>query len=280
MQRAFVVLNGLRIHYYIADEGGSPVILLHGGGVDSAKLSWKLAMPALARAHRVFAPEMPGYGESDRPARFDHTIESYGCIVRDFMQALNIARASFAGVSMGGALTLHIGLTYPERVIKLAPVASYGLQRAAPAHLLSYLFTRTPLLNHLAYATLRNNRAWVRASVSRIFADPTRLTDDLVDDVYEEIRRPKAGEAFAAFQRHELLPDRLRTNYMARLGEIAAPTCFIHGDKDALVPVTCAREAADRLPGASLRVMHNCGHWPQREQPEAFNAIITEFLHD
>ncbi|BCX05429.1 MAG: alpha/beta hydrolase [Candidatus Roseilinea sp.] len=279
MQHAFVTLSGLRIHYYCAGEGGSPVILLHGGGVDSAKLSWKLAIPALARTHRVFAPEMPGYGESDRPARFDHTIESYGCIVRDFMAALDIAHASFAGVSMGGALTLHIGLTYPECVIKLAPVASYGLQRTAPAHFLSYLITRTPLLISLVYAALRNHRAWVRASLGRIFANPTRLTDDLVDDVYEELRKPNAGQAFTIFQRHELLPDRLRTNYMERLGEIAAPTCFVHGDKDALVPVTGAREAAARLPGAKLHVMHNCGHWPQRERPEEFNAIITEFLH-
>ncbi|MCS6848913.1 MAG: alpha/beta hydrolase [Anaerolineae bacterium] len=280
MQRAFVTLSGLRIHYYRAGEGGSPVILLHGGGLDSAMLSWKLAMPALAQAHCVFAPEMPGYGESDRPAHFDHAIESYGRILHGFMEALDIARASFAGVSMGGALTLHMGLAYPERVIKLVPVASYGLQRTAPAHLLSYLLTRTLLLTRLIYPALRNNRAWVRASLSRIFADPTRLTDDLVDSVCEEIRKPKTGEAFAAFQRRELLPDRLRTNYLARLGEIAAPTCFVHGDKDALVPVACAREAAARLPGASLRVMHNCGHWPQRERPEEFNAIVTEFLND
>lgn len=280
MRSSAIVLNGLRIHYYSVGETGSPVILLHGGGVDSAWLSWKLTMPALAKAHRVLAPEMPGYGKSDRPARFNHTIEAYGGIVRDFMAALGCARASFVGVSMGGALALHIGLKYPERVIKLAPVASYGLQRTAPAHFLSYLFTRLPVSANLVYAALRSNRAWTQAGLARIFADPTRLTGDLVDDAYEEICKPKAGQAFASFQRHELLPNRLRTNYMTRLGEIAAPACFIHGDKDGLVPLVCAQEAAARLPGARLHVMRDCGHWPQREQPEVFNTIISEFLHD
>ncbi len=275
-----VTIDNCQIHYHHAGDSGSPVILLHGGGLDSARLSWGLALPALARAHRVFAPDMPGYGDSDRAPQFEHTIESYGRIVIAFMDALGIAQANFCGVSMGGALTLHLGLTYPQRALRLAPVSSYGLQRHAPAHALSYWFVRMPFLTRLTYAALRRNRAWTRASLGSIFADASRISDDLVNDVFDEIRKPATGEAFMAFQKHEVLPNGLRTNYLDRLHEIKAPTLFIHGDRDKLVPIVWAREANRRLAGSQLRVMADCGHWPQRELPDAFHEIITDFLRD
>lgn len=275
-----VTIDGLRIHYHHAGERGSPVILLHGGGIDSARLSWALALPALAESHRVFAPDMPGYGESDRPPQFAHTIESYARIVIAFMDALGIAQASVCGVSMGGALTLHLGLTCPQRVLRLVPVSSYGLQRKAPAHALSYGFVRLPFLTRLMYAALRRNRAWTRASLASIFADASRISDELVNDVFDEIHRPATGEAFMAFQKHEMLPHGLRASYLDRLHEIKAPTLFVHGDRDRLVPIAWAREASRRLAGSQLQVMTDCGHWPQRELPETFHAIITEFLRD
>jgi pimeloyl-ACP methyl ester carboxylesterase len=137
-----------------------------------------------------------------------------------------------------------------------------------------------PFLTRLTYAVLRRNRAWTRASLGSIFTNPSRISDDLANDVFAEIRQPAAGEAFMAFQRREMLPDRVRTNYLDRLHEIKAPTLFIHGDRDSLVPVAWAREANRRLAGSQLQVIPDCGHWPQRELPAAFHAIITEFLRD
>ncbi len=273
-----VTIDNCQIHYHHAGDTGSPLILLHGGGLDSARLSWALALPALARSHRVFAPDMPGYGDSDRLPQFEHTIESYGRVVIAFMDALGLAQASFCGVSMGGALTLHIGLTYSQRVLRLVPVSSYGLQRKAPAHALSYWFVRMPFLTRLTYAALRRNRAWTRASLGSIFAHLSRISDDLVNDVFEEIRKPATGEAFIAFQQREVLPNGLRTNYLDRLPEIKFPTLFIHGDRDNLVPIAWVREAHRRLAGSQLQVIPDCDHWPQRELPETFHAIITEFF--
>ncbi|MCL6510316.1 MAG: alpha/beta fold hydrolase [Anaerolineae bacterium] len=280
VQDAFVNLNGLHLHWYEAGESGSPVILLHGGGVDSAWLSWKLTLPALAEAHRTIAPEMPGYGRSDRPADFPHAVDAYVEVMRQLMDALDIERASLCGVSLGGAIAIGVALAHPQRVNKLVPVASYGLQRTAPAHFWSYLFVRLPGVIHATYALLRRNRRWARATLRSIFADPNAITDDLAEDVFAEIRRPDAGAAFEQFQKHEVLPRRMRTIYMDRLGEIVAPTLFVHGERDRLVPVACAREAQQRAPNAQLHVMHNCGHWPQRERPEEFNAVITRFLYD
>ena len=118
IQDAFVSLNGLRLHWYGAGEkSGSPVVLLHGGGVDSAWLSWKLTLPALAKAHLTIAPEMPGYGQSDRPANFTHTVDAYVEVVRQLMDALDIKQASLCGVSLGGAIAIGFALAHPQRVV-------------------------------------------------------------------------------------------------------------------------------------------------------------------
>jgi len=281
IQDAFVSLNGLRLHWYGAGEkSGSPVVLLHGGGVDSAWLSWKLTLPALAKAHLTIAPEMPGYGQSDRPANFTHTVDAYVEVVRQLMDALDIKQASLSGVSLGGAIAIGFALAHPQRVNKLVPVASYGLQHTAPAHFWSYLFVRLPGITRATYALLRRNPHWARATLRSIFADPNAITDDLAGDVFAEIQRPDAGAAFEQFQKQEVLPGCMRTIYIDRLSEIAAPTLFVHGERDRLVPVDCAREAQQRTPNAQLHVMPNCGHWPQRERPEEFNSVLTGFLHD
>jgi pimeloyl-ACP methyl ester carboxylesterase len=277
----FFNLAGVRIRCLSAGDHGSPVILLHGGGVDSAALSWKLALPALAESHQVFAPEMPGYGESDRPASFAHTIDAYIALVLRFMDALNIDRAHLSGVSMGGGITLGFALAHPDRVLKIAPVSSYGLQQSTPTPQgLSYLMTRNTAMSDLTYAILKRSRTLAAASLKAIFADAKHITPDLVDDVFAEIKKPGTGSAFAQMQKHEITRAGVRTNYMERLHAIRAPACFIHGEKDTLVPLADAQQAARRVPVAQLQVMHNCGHWPQRERPAEFNRIINEFLHD
>lgn len=276
----YIDLAGLRIHCLTAGDHGSPVILLHGGGVDSASLSWKCMLPALATSHRVVAPEMPGYGESDRPASFQHTIENYIALTLQIMDALRIDQAHIAGVSMGGAIAIGFALAHPDRVLKLVPVSSYGLQRSVSSQSLSYYITRNTLMNDMTYALLKRSRSLAGASLKAIFADPKNITPDLVDDVFAEIKKAGTGHAFAQLQQHEVMRAGVRTNYMDRLHEITAPTLFIHGEKDSLVPLADAQEATRRASHARIEVMQNCGHWPQRERPDEFNRIIDAFLHD
>lgn len=279
MNSQFLDLAGARVHILSAGEHGSPVMLLHGGGVDSASLSWKLALPALAASHQVFAPEMPGYGESDRPANFTHTLENYIDLVRQIMDALSIDKAHLSGVSMSGAISIGFTLAHPNRVTKLAPVSSYGLQHTTPTpQTLSYFMTRNTAMSDMTYALLKRSRSLAASSLKAIFADPKNITPDLVDDVFAEIKKAGTGSAFAQFQKHEITRTGVRTNYTDRLHEITAPTLFIHGENDSLVPLADAQAAARVVNGAQLQVMQKCGHWPQRERPDEFNRILNAFF--
>lgn len=278
MESHAVDVDGLRIHYYAAGLG-SPVLLLHGGGTDSASLSWSCTIPALADDHRVFALDWPGYGESVR-AEIPHCLDNYVALLPKIMDALGIEQASLVGVSMGGGIALGFALSHPERVNRLVLADSYGLQTRAPWPLLSTLLVRLPWINELTWALTTRSRSLAAASLKTIFADPSRVSPELLDEVMAEVRRPGAGRAFRAFQRCEAGWRGLRTSYLDELGRVTAPVLLVHGAQDRLVPLRWAQEAARRLPHARLEVLENCGHWSPRECPQQFNRLVTAFLRD
>ena len=126
IEDGWVEVDGLRVHCLKAGEGDVPVLLLHGGGYDSASLSYKHGIGPISEHHRVFAPDWPGYGESDKP-EMQYSTEYYVDFLGRLMDALGLETASLVGISMGGAIALGFSLRSPQRVDKLVLVDSYGL---------------------------------------------------------------------------------------------------------------------------------------------------------
>ena len=285
MESCFVEMDGLRIHYLtdrapvdMAAPDRPPVLLLHGGGTDSAHLSWALTIPALVQAGlRVFAPDWPGFGQSDYPDA-PYSLDYYVGLLPRLMDALGIERASLVGISMGGGVALGCALRYPQRVARLVLVDSYGLQTRVPYPWLSALTVRLPWINEITWAWMARSRAMTAWALRAIFADPSHATPELVDEAWAEVRRPGAGRAWRAFQRNEAGWSRVRTSYLDELGQVSAPVLLVHGARDTLVPLQWAQEAQRRLPNARLEVLPDCGHWAQREQPDVFNRLVAAFL--
>jgi pimeloyl-ACP methyl ester carboxylesterase len=279
LQSKWIEVDGMRIHCLAAGESGSPVVLLHGAGVDSARLSWELAIGPLAQEHRVFAPDLPGYGQSDKPD-VAYNAEFYINFLAHLLDALQLPRVSLVGLSMGGAIVLGFTLKYPERVNRLVPVDPYGIIPKVAWHKLSYLYVITPL-NEWSYGLFKRSRSMVRWSLlSSLISSPERLSEQLVDEVFQASQDPQAGKAFASFQRYEMSWSGLRTNYTDRLHEISAPTLFINGEKDQGVPLIYAKQAHERVKGSQLYVMAGCLHWPMRDKPDEFNRVLVDFLRE
>ena len=272
----WTTIDGARIHYLAAGEAGPPVVLLHGGGLDSASLTYRYTIGPVSQSHRVFAPDLPGYGESDNPG-VEFSMEYYLGFLGRFMDALGIEEAALGGISMGGGIVLGFALDNPERVEKLVLIDSYGLGGEVPGGFLSYLFVTLPLLVESSWWTLARSRWMTKQSLEAIFHDNRMVTDDLVDEVYDLLRRPGAGEAFGSFQRNEVGPSGLRTDYSQRLHELAMPTMIVHGAHDNLVPVEWARRANRLIANSQLHVLET-GHWPPREKPDEFNRVLLQFL--
>lgn len=275
---AFIDISGNRVHYLAAGQAGPVVLLLHGGGIDSARLSWELLIPELAATHRVFAPDFPGFGESDKPDA-PYSVDYFVRFLGEFFRAMKLEKASLVGISMGGGVALGFTLENPSCVEKLVLVDSYGLQREAPMHKLSYLFVRTPGINALSWAMMRG-RSMVRASLKALLRRPGSLTEELVDQAMAEVSRPGAGKAWTAFQKSEMLWSGTRTCYVNRLKTITAPVLIVHGAKDSLVPQEASQEAHVRIQGSRLYWVDGAGHWPQRDHPREFNRVVTRFLNE
>ncbi|HLL40298.1 MAG TPA: alpha/beta fold hydrolase [Rubrobacteraceae bacterium] len=277
IEDGWVEVDGLRVHCLKAGERNVPVLLLHGGGYDSASLSYKHAVGPISEHHRVFAPDWPGYGESDKP-EMQYSTEYYVGFLGRLMDALSMEKASLVGISMGGAIALGFSLRSPQRVDKLVLVDSHGLGGEVPGGVASYVFVRLPLLNKLVWAALGRSRRMVRASLQTTFYDPRAITENLVNEVYELVKKPRVGQAWRSWQKNEIGREGLRTNFVNRLHELAVPTLILHGAEDKYVPDSWALRAHTLIKDSELHIFPQCGHWLTLERPGEFDSAVLEFL--
>ena len=255
-----------------AETDESPIVLLHGIGLDAAGVSWKHLLPRLARENRVFAPDLPGHGESDAPD-VAYTTSYYREALRAFLAALDVERVRLVGISMGGALALGHALD-GGRVERLVLVDSYGLGRDAPWRPGGYGLLRVPGSDRFLSAGFDLNPAAVAGSLTGL---TVAAPPEFVADVQRSIT-PGVARALARWQRDEFRANGLRTCYRDRLAELDVPTLLIHGREDPIFPVAWSERAAERIPEAKYTIVERCGHWPPREHSEKFNRVVGEFF--
>ncbi len=122
-------VNGFNTHCYTAGESGPPLILVHGAGMDSAKLSWGEAIRPLSEQARVYAVDLPGYGQSEYRNGLVYTNDFYVQFLKAFMDELQLEKAMVMGLSLGGGIALGFTLQYPEKVSALGLVSSNGIAK-------------------------------------------------------------------------------------------------------------------------------------------------------
>ena len=273
----WIEVGGLRIHCLMAGQTDSPVLLLHGGGYDSASLSYGPSIGPISRSHRVFAPDWPGYGQSDKPD-LDYTTEYYATFLGRLIDGLGSEKVTLVGISMGGAISLEFSLRSSQRVEKLVLVDSHGLGKEVPGRVVSYAVVRLPLLNRLVWAAMSRSRRMVGWSLRTVLHDPKAVGSSFADEVFQEAKRPGAGRAWRSWQWSEIGLSGYRTNFVDELHTLAVPTLILHGEEDRYVPVSWARRAHTLIDTSELHIFPQCGHWLTREKPTEFNRAVLGFL--
>lgn len=260
------------------------VLLLHGGGVDNAALSWGGVAPRLAQAgHRVLAPDHPGYGQSPA-APWPATQERLVAYVGDFAAALGLGRHVVGGLSLGGGIAIGHTLARPGDVSGTMLLGSYGLMPrlsdgplSLPRQALTWALLRTGALAAMT-RRLAGNRTALNWSISSLVRDAGQRTPELLDEVWAAAQSGDGFAAFAQWQRDQVQWNRLTTDYRDRLPNVQAPVLIMHGDQDSGVPVARARAAAALVPDVQLEVVAGAGHWVQRDQPDVVIAAMLGFL--
>jgi pimeloyl-ACP methyl ester carboxylesterase len=272
------------LEWWPTGKTGPPVLLLHGGGADSAELSWGEVGPALAEAgYRVIAPDLPGFGQSPR-ADWPLTQERLVRHVGELVDALGLTDYAIAGLSLGGGMTVGHLLDRPARARTAMLLGGYGLMprladgfRGRITHLTSFLLLRSGLLATMTRRYARNPSAMERG-LRDLVRDEKARAPELVDAVLAEASGGTSLETFGQWQRDQVLWNRLRTVYTDQLAGISTPTLLVHGDRDTGVPLARIEKAASLLRSGSLRVIPGAGHWVQRDRPDLVIPAMLEHL--
>lgn len=278
IEKKHIRVNGVGITCYCAGDGNDTIVLLHGAGVDSAMLSWAEVIPLLSSRYQVIAPDLPGYGASDR-IDGEYSLSFYTDIVKGILDALGGKPVILTGLSLGGGICLNMALTYPGLIKVLVPVDAWGLFDKLPWHRLTHWFIRSKLNDNL-YAWTSRYPSIVRFSLKySLFGDKSKVSDALVAEIHKAMLEPGAGKPFISFQRSEITPTGFTTDLFGRLEEIESPTLLIHGTLDKAVPVKGALLASERISDCEIYLMEGCKHWPQKERPEEFANALQLYLN-
>ena len=263
---------------YLSGGGGpSTLVLIHGGGADSASLSWRPGVDELASTCRVIAPDLPGFGESDKP-KVDYTLDYYTRFLERFAQELDLSSFSLGGLSMGGQISLNFTLQFPFSVRKLVLIGSAGLGTKLRWQVLGRLGGKFPGLQESVRKTAARSPETIKRSLRLFLYNQQLATDDLVSEISKGIAVPGAGRAWRSYLAHELDYSGFRHSLLERLPEITLPTLILHGANDQFIPLQWAKKAHQLLPNSQLHIFPECGHWLPREKTAEFTRQVSEFL--
>ncbi|MBA0126539.1 alpha/beta fold hydrolase [Haloechinothrix sp. YIM 98757] len=271
---ASVTVDGLRLHYHDAGSG-PPLVLLHGSGPGvSGWANFGGNLPSLAEHFRCLVLDQPGFGSSERPARYERNyLRIAADAVRGFLDSLAIPRAHILGNSMGGAVAVRFALEHSDRVDRMVLMAPGGVGVPVLGPQPSEGIKR--LLEFNADPTRERLTAWLRTMVS----DESMLTEELVERRYAEATVPGAitalRDTYATFSDPALADS---VPLWAELGRLNHPVLLAWGQDDRVTPVEGALLPARQLCNADLRIFGNCGHWVQIERRDAFERSVVDFL--
>lgn len=246
---------------------GAPALFIHGSGPGvSAWANWRLAMPVLAKTRRVIAPDMVGFGYTDRPPGMAYTMDRWVQQAIDLLDALDIERADVVGNSFGGALSLALAIRAPHRVRRLVLMGSVGVP-----------FAITPGLDAVwGYTPSFEN---MRRLMDVFAHDRALVTDELAQLRYEASIRPGFQESFGTMYP---APRQRWVDAMASpeaaIRALPHETLVIHGREDQVIPLATSLSLADWIPNSQLHVFGHCGHWTQIEHSARFARLVGDFL--
>jgi len=252
-----IKVGKLDIHYFTAGNG-DPLVVIHGGGGGAE--GWLPSMAELCEHHRIYIPDLPGFGDS-QPMDGDYGISEFVQFVEDFTHSLGLRRFHLVGHSAGGGIALDYALKFPHKIIKLVLVSSMCLgKEIAPwvRVLSSSAFFRSL---GVAAAALLKAIKWL---VSLVYA-PLKFVNPLP--------RAKINLGVSMSTLKE------QTTVLAnRLSELIMPTLLIWGASDSIVPVSNAYAAAQLIPDCQLHVFEDCGHSVYKQEVKEFSNLLTNFL--
>ncbi len=269
----FVTIDGTAVHLWEEGSGNRdgdvPVILVHGFA--ATNWCWRHTIPALSGRRRVLAPDLPGFGLSDKPEGFDYSLSGYARFIAAFMDEMNIDRAVLVGNSMGGGVAVRAALDYPDRVEKLVLIDSLGYYKR---QFEAYRFVALPVVRDLVMSAA-GPRTIGFLLKSRVYRDPSAVDDETIRRFAAAYRTENGRKAPIWVYRGLGTPPMIPREDIRR---VTAPTLVIWGGHDLILPPAHARLFKEDIAGSTTIIVPDVGHVPHEERPGPVNRLIRDFI--
>jgi pimeloyl-ACP methyl ester carboxylesterase len=264
-------IEGRSVKYVDLGDPGLPV-LFYVHGLMGTWRNWIFNLLPFADRYRVIAIDLPGFGESQLPAR-GISIEHYAETLKEFATALGIGRFTLVGNSMGGHIGAMVAKRTPELLERLVLVDPAGFSTStrflgrlsALAWTINWFF----LLAARFRRTIAFNRRLAAVLTKIVLHKPKQISSQLILMLLEGVGKAGFVPAIRAIATTPIAPVP---------GEVTVRTAIIWGRNDLLVPRSDAFRYANLIPHARLELMDDVGHIPMFETPERFNAVLEDFL--
>lgn len=268
---SFVEVNGMNVHY--RDEGNAndsiPIVLIHGTG--ASLHTFNAWANKLKKDYRVIRMDLPAYGLTGPFPDADYSINNYVRFIKSFLRARGIEKCILGGNSLGGNISWNFATQHPQMVDKLILIDASGYPTKVKSEPLAFKIPRMPVIKHVfKYIT---PRSVVGTSVENVYANKTKVTDELVDRYFELTLREGNRKAFV-----DRIKSKNDTTAYRKIKSIKHPTLVLWGKEDYLVPVENAYRFHEDLVNDSLVILKNSGHVPMDESPTESVAAVISFL--
>ena len=258
--------GGVKTNYHDIGEG-RPVILIHGSGPGvTAWANWRLNLPTLSQHVRASAPDMLGFGYTERPADGVYNMTRWRGHLMELADALEFQEFDIIGNSFGGALALSMAVHHPDRVRRMVLMGAAGLE-----------FELTDALDKV-WGYEPSVKA-MRAMLDIFAYDNSLVSDELAEMRYRASIQPGFHEAFSA-----MFPAPRQQHITAlatpeeEIAKIACPTLILHGREDRVLPMSNSLRLFDLIKTSEVHLFGKCGHWTQIEHKDRFNLLVSDFL--
>lgn len=257
MQTKFADVWGHKIRYLEEGRSDKTILLVHGLGGSAER--WLKVIPLLSPRYRVIAPDVIGFGYSDKPSE-DYTIEFLGKFLSAFINALGLRRVVLVGTSLGGQIAAQCA-TANSCIEKLVLVAPSGAMKRS-----------TPAIDAYMMAALYPNHASAKMAFEMMSRSGT-VDEFTISDFVKRMSIPNAKLAFISSVLGIKNSDVLKS-----LEKISIPTLLVWGKQDAVIPIEHASQFLSSIRGCAFLKINDCGHLPHVEKPKLLSESILEFI--
>lgn len=266
-----VTVSGVCSPVYQAGESTSAeaVVFVHGNPGTGA--DWRYLMSQTAEFVRSVAPDMPGYGDADKPIDFEYTVPGYSRHLAGILDQLGVHRAHLVLHDFGGGWGLNWAGEHPDAVASVTLINT-GVLLDYKWHKLARIW-RTPGVGELFSAA--SSRSGFKMLLAR---DNPRLSDAALDHLYKLSREWPTKRAVLKLYR--ATPASAFSGLQSRLRPLDLPALVMWGVDDAYIPWQQAERQRETFPAAQIELLDGLGHWPFVEDPGRVAELLMPFLRE